>query len=390
MTRVQVRGFKIFDDRHGKPRCYHRKTGIPIDLIANPIGSAGFLGECARIAALEEKGQKPKPGALGLLIQRYREHEAFTDLAERTRGDYLKVFDYLHPIAETPLTWFTPPRIVRIRDKAGKDKGRRFGTYLKTVFSLLFGWGVERGYLATNPAFKIKGIRKPRTAPQANRPWSDAERYAVLGTAPLHLKLPISLMMFTGMDPQDALRLPRAAIRDSRISITRGKTGAPVLMPIVAELLAILGEVRLPDVGPVCLTSRGKPWTAGGFNASWRKLRLQLEVDRRVEPGLTPKGLRHTVATILAETEGVDTEDIAAVLGNTPQMAKHYSRRADRSRRVEGAVAKFDAEANTAHRKCQTYLRKMSNRTEAEPAWSVCFNDINVMSWLGNLDSNQD
>ena len=168
----------------------------------------------------------------------------------------------------------------------------------------------------------------------------------MLSAAPLHIKLPVALMMFTGMDPQDALHLPRAAIRDGRISVTRGKTGAPVLIPIVAELLAILGEVRLPDVGPVCLTSRGKPWTAGGFNASWRKLRLRLEAEALVQPGLTPKGLRHTVATILAETEGVDTEDIAAVLGNTPQMAKHYSRRADRSRRVEGAVARFDAEAN--------------------------------------------
>ena len=40
MTRVSVKGFKIFDDRHGKPRCYHRATRTPIDLVAAPLGSA--------------------------------------------------------------------------------------------------------------------------------------------------------------------------------------------------------------------------------------------------------------------------------------------------------------------------------------------------------------
>ena len=27
MTVIRVKGFKIFDDRHGHKRCYHRKTG---------------------------------------------------------------------------------------------------------------------------------------------------------------------------------------------------------------------------------------------------------------------------------------------------------------------------------------------------------------------------
>lgn len=28
MTRVRVKGFKMFTDRHGKQRCYHRHTGV--------------------------------------------------------------------------------------------------------------------------------------------------------------------------------------------------------------------------------------------------------------------------------------------------------------------------------------------------------------------------
>ena len=38
MTRVHVKGFKIFKDRHGiNWRCYHRATGIKIDLKAAPL-----------------------------------------------------------------------------------------------------------------------------------------------------------------------------------------------------------------------------------------------------------------------------------------------------------------------------------------------------------------
>jgi hypothetical protein len=87
MTVVRVRGFKIFMDRHCRWRCYHRKTGSPIDLAKSPLGSAEFLADCARISALMT-ATAPKPGTLGMLISAYRDHPAFRDLAPRTRSDY--------------------------------------------------------------------------------------------------------------------------------------------------------------------------------------------------------------------------------------------------------------------------------------------------------------
>jgi hypothetical protein len=117
MTIVRVKGFKIFHDRHGKLRCYDRATGEPIDLAKAPLGSAAFLSECARIAGLAASKQ-PSPGSLGKLTEAYRASPAFLDLAELTRSDYQRVFNYLQPIAATPLARFTRPLIVRIRDKA--------------------------------------------------------------------------------------------------------------------------------------------------------------------------------------------------------------------------------------------------------------------------------
>lgn len=170
MTYVRVKGFKTFKDRNGKSRCYHRRTGMPIDLEKHKIDSASFFAECDRIVRLVNAGIDSKPGTLGLFITRYRGSAAFADLAMRTRKDYQHVFDYLRPIAGTPITSFTTPMIVHIRDKAERKKGRRFANYVRTVFSLLFTWGRERGYVRDNPAAGIRSLPKPKGTPDANRP----------------------------------------------------------------------------------------------------------------------------------------------------------------------------------------------------------------------------
>ena len=150
MTVVRVKGFKIYRDCRQKMRCYHRKTDEPVDLEKNPIGSAGFFAECARISALAEAkvAEREKSGTLGALVCNYRKSSAFRDnLAPRTQVDYQKVFDYLRPIAGTPLVRFNRPLVVRIRDKAAETKGKRFGNYVKAGLSIIFTWGCERGFL---------------------------------------------------------------------------------------------------------------------------------------------------------------------------------------------------------------------------------------------------
>jgi hypothetical protein len=191
VTIVRVKGFKIYRDCRQKMRCYHRKTGEPVDLEKNPIGFAGFFAECARISAFAEArvAEREKSGTLGALLCNYRKSSAFRDdLAPRTQVDYNKVFDYLRPIADTPLVRFNRPLVVRIRDKAAETKGKRFGNYVKAGLSIIFTWGCERGFLENNPASRIKDLRRKKGAPEANRPWADRERYAVLEEAPAHFR----------------------------------------------------------------------------------------------------------------------------------------------------------------------------------------------------------
>ncbi len=346
MTHVRVKGFKIFRDRHGRWRCYHRVTGERVDLAKAPLGSAGFFAECARIVALTCIAAPPKPGTIGLLINDYRASESFVDLAPRTRADYQRVFDYLRPIKDTALIRFDRPLVVRIRDKAAKKHGRRFANYVKAVLSVLFGWGAERGFLPANPAEGIRNIRRPKGAPRANRPWSDQERFTVVDAAPSHLRVPIALGMFTGLREADALTILRSAYDGMTLETRTRKTGQLVRWPAPAALRAVLAEAPKHDALTIAVTSRGRPWTASGFRASWRTFRLKLEAEGKIAPGLTFHGLRHTVGTILAE-EGFDDRTIADALGqSTEAMARHYSRDADRSRKMAGVVRRMDVAEN--------------------------------------------
>lgn len=341
MTSVRVKGFKIYKDRTGKWRCYHRATSTPIKA---DIGTAAFFAECAKITKLVEVGSTPRPGTLGLLIREYRAHPDYLGLRSRTRADYARCFDYLQAIEDTPLSRFTPALVVKIRDKAGTKLGRKWGNYVKTTLSLLFSWAREHGYMDENPAFRLKGIKRPKDAPDANRPWSDSEREAVTSRLPGPMRLPIMLMMYCGIDPGDVVALPKTAIVDGRLDTKRRKTAVPVWVKLPQPVLDALAVQPPHDAITLCASSRGRPWTYSGLDSGWQKIRAQLAKERKIGPGLTLKGLRHTVGTILAEM-GYDDRTIADMLGHeTLNMARHYSRRANRAAKMEGVVTSFEAE----------------------------------------------
>jgi integrase len=344
MTIIRVTGFKVFKDRRGRERCYHRKTGIKIDLKKAPLGSAEFMAECARIVALTTLATASKPGTLGQLLNEYRAHASFTDLEPRTRTDYQRVFTYLKPIADTPLVKFDRPLIVRIRDKAATTKGRRQANYVQAVLSLLFNWGIERGYVTTNPAAGIRPIARSKQALDANPPWADEARHVVLNEAPKHMLSAIALMMFTGLGPKDALRLPKNFYKDGDIATSRSKTGEPVFWQCPALLADILAAAPKHDAITLCANSDGKPWTVSGFNSSWQRVKKRLVAEGKFSSTLTLYGLRHTVAVILREL-GYDDRTIADALGQSdPKMALHYAKGADLKPKMRGVVAQFDVE----------------------------------------------
>ena len=343
MTIVRVKGVKRYHEpKTGKWYAYHRKSGKRIKA---EFGTPEFFVE---LAALNEgsKGVDAKPGTLGALIISYRNSAGFKSLAGRTRSDYQKVMNYLQGYAESALADLTHGALSRFRDKVFEQKKRKFANYTLTVLSILFEHAIEMEMATVNPVTKVKRVRKTKDAAEANRPWTDAERDAVEAALPEHMRLPVALMMYCGLDPQDALKLPRTAVSDGMIDTRRGKTGVPVWMPMPDPVKDVLASAPKHDAITLCANSYGKPWTYNGFSTNWHRMKVKMEEAGSIQPGLTLKGLRHTVATILREM-GKDPATIANMLGQkTEAMAKHYSRRADMSKNMTETVDAFSAEVN--------------------------------------------
>ncbi len=344
-TVIRVPGLKQFrHKKNGQIYIYHRATGKR--LLSQP-GTPAFLAELAAIEqdvkALAE--QAAKPNTLGALIKSYKTTQAWTDLAPRTKQDYEKVIAYFAPLSDAPIALFTPPHIVALRDQWLKERGRRFVNYCRTILILLMNRAVELGLLPNNPAQAVRIIKRDKSREPLNRPWTEAEQKAVWMRSGepryLHLRLPLAIGLFIGMREADMIHLSRNVIKDGRLAISTAKRKVWIDLPVLPELAAAIAEAPSHDAATLCANSRGKPWTQDGFRTSFFKMIKELERAGEVERGLTYHGLRHTVASCLAQ-RGVSLEDIAAVLGQkSSKVAEIYTERADRTRRAEAVITKL-------------------------------------------------
>lgn len=374
MPEIKFRGLKKYPVRkNGKvfEYCYHRATGVRM---LAPFGSDAFMAEYLALNAKASVAPAPLKGTLGDLIAAYKRAPEFAGLAPRTRADYDAVFVYLKPLWPMPVTAIDGPFVIGVRDKAFKARKRRFANYVVQVISLVFTWGKpRRGDCAANPAADVPKIRRPKQMAKANRPWTREEWGAVWQHAAPQLRHVLALGTFAMMRIGDALSTSWAdnvislGGRDRGVVWTQSKTGDEVRFdPAPAQLLDELAAIRaenqkrLEDAtahprkpvelaviaaakgeGVVCRNAFGEPWTASGFRASFRTLKMDLQRRGLVKPGLTFHGLRHTAGKMLADA-GVDTRVIAAALGHRSlKMAEHYSKEADKDRLTKKAVLKL-------------------------------------------------
>ena len=270
---IRVKGIKRYTHPvSGIEYVYHRKSGIRI--LAEP-GTPAFFDELQRAETTVADKPGPRPGTLGATIKTYRASHHFTALKPRTRSDYDKVFNYLAGIDGMPVAAIDAPFVAKLRDKVFAQRKRRFANYCLAVLSVVFEFGLEQGYVRSNPVRDVKKIRRRADEPEANRPWTAAERDAVLAAAPDHLRRPIAIGRWTGFREGDVLRLTRAHYDGNAIRMVTGKRSVPVAIPVAAPLKGVLAHpvflaARRANQGPSRLRSapraegrRGQSWVSG-------------------------------------------------------------------------------------------------------------------------------
>jgi integrase len=175
------------------------------------------------------------------------------------------------------------------------------------VLALILSFGMDRGLIAANPC--ARGGRLYR-GNRVDKIWTADDEAAFLKSALAHLHLPLLLALWTGQRQGDLLRLPWYAYDGARIRLRQSKTGTPVSFRAGAPLKAALDAAAKRS--PIILTnSDGKPWSEGGFRASWRKAQAKAGIT-----GVTFNDLRGTAVTRLALV-GCTEAEIAAITGHT-------------------------------------------------------------------------
>ena len=348
MTTLRIKGVKRVVAK-GRVYHYHRATRTRIEA---PFGTAAFLAEIERldaqaqgVARLETSGPD---GTLGGLVRAYRASPEWRSLAAASRLSYGRVFEFLRAFDDARLETFSTAGILRLRDRIAErktaPKGRWFANYTVKVLRLLFAWGRPRDWLSMNPAADVPMISRPRGMARANRPWSPQERAAVLAAAPAQLKAPIALGMFAGARQADAIRMTRAAWDGKTATWRAQKNGRELWVRAHPNLIEALAATPADSL-MLCVNARGRAWTQSGFRASFFKLIRTLEAEGKIGAGLTFHGLRHTLGDALAEAS-CTTEEIEAVLGVTPAMARHYSQGRDRKAAADRGITRLKRQKN--------------------------------------------
>lgn len=316
---------------------YHRASGKPLK--HDPTTAEGFLEVAALDAqanALEGVGGH-LTGSLAALWAAYTASPEWRGLKPRTRSDYQAVRDWLGEGAQrATVKAITPAQVLKLRDKAAGERGRRFGNYVLAVVRLVIEWGRPRGWRADNPAMGLKSIRKPKGEKNLNRAWTSDEVEAFLADCPPQIIVPFALGLFAGMREGDALRVTWGAYNGAAISWRAGKNDELCVAPVTGLFQVILDSARearkaaeVPSVR-VAVNAYGQPWTESGFRASFFKRVKALQAAGRLNPGCTFHGLRHTIGTFARDGEESEFRIAAAIGDRTTAMASIYGRDADR------------------------------------------------------------
>ena len=210
------------------------------------------------------------------------------------------------------------------------------------------------GRIAADPFLRLKKVRRPHDAPDANPIWEDAEVDALIGLA-IKRKMPglaraIALGRWAGFRRGTICAIPlhaRTTGHDAdgrahpRLYWLTEKRRVKCDKREDPRLNAFLAETPNRAL-TIAYNSKGEPWIARQLNQAIDRLIDILAADGKVRPFLTIHGLRHTRGVELALAGASDSEIMSQLEHRTSRSAQIYRRQADRRKLADSAQAKVD------------------------------------------------
>ena len=211
------------------------------------------------------RGENPdaRAGTFAALVREYRSSADWSRLLINTRHDCDIYLDRIEAAwGDLPVSGLTTLGIYKLRDQYAATPVA--ANHLVSVLRTLLGWGIPRGYSATNPALAVVSI--DILDEEGARPWPEWAYRLTLARAPEHLLRAAILGRSTGQRRSDLVKMGRKNRRDDGLDIVISKLrGKRHFIPHRADELVELDSWPCSDTGP-WIVSIWLPLYAG----SWR------------------------------------------------------------------------------------------------------------------------
>lgn len=322
-----------------------RGKGAPcimtVDQILKPALTQEALAKLVDVR--RSPAEKPRGDLFLALTHAYLGSREYRTLADVTKRDYRKWIERAQTeFGAAKVVWFNDPRtrikITKWRDNWGHSP--RQAKYAMQVLSLVFDWGVERGWLALNP---VKAIRSKYSVDRADIVWTDEEIDAVAAHMQPHIARAFRLSAWTGLARGDLVSLRWSEVGDNWIAKKRNKTHVEAVIPLFDQTRELLAEFKAASHGRkvaslfVVTNKWGKQFKPTGYATAVHRAHKAAGVAQ----GKTLHDLRGTFATRLMAA-GLSNDDIDEIMGwesgNSSRTRRSYI---SRSAVVMSAIEQF-------------------------------------------------
>lgn len=278
--------------RDGKPvrwYVYAFRGGPQIGVFEQPNRPSLSPEQVAAIAAaqadLKAQSRRSRDTMHGLSTewQSSREWKAYAPSTRQLWGDCAGRIEAKW--GEVPLQVIGDPRmtpkIVRWRDEMAETNGPRTADEHVKVLSLMLGWGLLRGLVASNPAAPVPRVWKGGNREEIIWTADDCAAFDATEGMPQSLIDLRRLAEYTGLRRADLCALRWDEISDTHIARTAAKKSAGkrrrTVMPIVPGLRELLNELRTrfrkPGVETVLVGALGGPLSPATVTSQFVKYR---------------------------------------------------------------------------------------------------------------------
>lgn len=262
----------------------------------------------------------------------YVAQHAIPNLSLRTRGGYSTLYSkhISKAIGSLPLKTISLEHVANLSAQLSRTLAPSSVRGVLAVLSSVLQRAVEWGYIATNPATRI---RKPKLVQREGRALTHDEIAALLAELPDgRSRVIVGTLVETGIRPGELRALRWKDHRDGKLVIHRAASSNQIGPTKTNSLRSVPTGNRLDDVlkrwrfahnlDPADVLmfpgKNGKLWTDQGWRM-WQRQVFASAAARAGLKGVRPYDLRHTYASRWIAS-GLDVFKLAKRLGHSPTM----------------------------------------------------------------------